>query len=61
MPTECPNVPSEILSPRNTWADKEAYDKKANTLADSFAKNFTKYEEYANEEIMAGSPKSVVS
>jgi phosphoenolpyruvate carboxykinase (ATP) len=61
MPTECPNVPQEILSPKNTWADKEAYDKKANTLAEAFTKNFTKYADYANEEMMAGSPKSTAN
>ena len=33
IPTRCPNVPSEILSPRNTWQDKAAYDTKANNLA----------------------------
>ncbi len=30
MPVECENVPSEVLNPRNTWKDKEAYDAKAN-------------------------------
>ena len=35
MPTTCPNVPDEVLNPRNTWADKESYDKKANHLAGS--------------------------
>ena len=28
IPTTCPNVPSDILSPRNTWQDKSAYDTK---------------------------------
>lgn len=56
MPTSCPNVPSEILFPRNTWADKNAYDEKANFLAAAFVKNFEKYAEFANEEIMAGAP-----
>src|SRR5690606_12923634 len=32
MPQSCPNVPDEILSPRNTWSDKTAYDAKANQL-----------------------------
>ena len=36
MPTTCPNVPDEVLNPRNTWADKESYDKKANHLAGLF-------------------------
>jgi phosphoenolpyruvate carboxykinase (ATP) len=40
MPTSCPGVPSEILNPRNTWADKDAYDKAALKLRDMFRKNF---------------------
>ncbi|MGB0389974.1 MAG: phosphoenolpyruvate carboxykinase (ATP) [Salibacteraceae bacterium] len=56
-PTECPNVPSDVLTPRNTWQDKAAYDKKANELAAKFVKNFEQFAENANEEIMAASPK----
>ncbi len=56
MPTSCPNVPDDVLNPRNTWADKESYDKKASVLAEKFVKNFEKLAEYANEEIMAASP-----
>lgn len=56
-PTECPNVPSDVLTPKNTWEDKAAYDKKANELASKFVKNFEQFAEYANEEIMAASPK----
>jgi len=57
MPTSCPNVPSEILNPKSTWADKAAYDAKANQLAVSFVKNFAQYADFANEEIMAAAPK----
>jgi phosphoenolpyruvate carboxykinase (ATP) len=57
MPSTCPNIPDEMLSPRNTWADKTAYDKTANILAEKFVNNFKKFEEQANEEIMAASPK----
>ncbi len=57
MPQSVPNVPSEILNPRDTWTDKEAYDKKANELAQLFVKNFDKYASQANEEIMAAAPK----
>lgn len=55
-PQSCPNVPSEILNPRNTWEDKEAYDAKALELAAAFKNNFAKFEEFANEEIMSGGP-----
>lgn len=58
MPTSCPNVPAEILSPRNTWSDQEAYDNQANKLAKSFNNNFNKYAEFANEEILNGAPHS---
>lgn len=61
FPTECEGVPTEILNPRNTWADKEAYDMKANILADKFVKNFEQFEEYASEEIMSASPQSVTA
>lgn len=61
MPTECPNVPSEMLNPKNTWADKNAYDQKANKLANSFVENFKKFEEYANDEIMEAAPSATVN
>ena len=57
MPATCPGVPNEVLNPRNTWDDKEAYDQKANNLAGLFLKNFDKFSEFANKEIMAGAPK----
>lgn len=57
MPVTCNNVPQEVLNPKNTWKDKEAYDKMANALAKSFIENFEKFKEFAGEEIMAGAPK----
>ena len=42
VPRECPNVPAEVLVPKNTWKDKEAYDKRANKLANDFATKFDK-------------------
>jgi len=43
VPTSCPNVPSEILMPRNTWADPDAYDKKAQELFEMFENNYKKF------------------
>ncbi len=57
MPTECPGVPSEILNPRNTWSDKNEYDKKAKALAMQFVDNFKKYASNASKEIMDAAPK----
>ncbi len=61
MPGECPNVPDEILNPKNTWDDKTAYDQKANKLAEAFINNFKQFEEFANDEIMEAAPKTAVS
>lgn len=57
MPTSCPEVPSELLIPANTWSNKEDYSKKASELAAMFVKNFEKYAAQANEEILAAAPK----
>lgn len=43
VPSECPGVPNEVLSPRGTWADPAAYDEKAAELRDQFDKNFEKF------------------
>ena len=57
MPDECPGVPSEMLSAKFTWEDKDAYVATAQKLADFFIKNFEKYKSGASEEILAGGPK----
>lgn len=56
MPTSVPNVPDEVLNPRNTWADKDAYDAKATELAKLFRQNDTKYNLPA--DILSGGPKA---
>jgi phosphoenolpyruvate carboxykinase (ATP) len=57
MPTSCPDVPAEILNPRNTWADKDSYDSKAKALGAEFINNFKKYASGVSEEILAAAPK----
>jgi phosphoenolpyruvate carboxykinase (ATP) len=58
MPTTCPNVPVEILNPRNTWADKDGYDAQANKLAAMFVKNFEQYACGVSQEILDAAPKA---
>ena len=54
VPTSCPDVPSELLNPRNTWADKQAYDLQAADLAQRFKKNFTQFTLPSDEVRNAG-------
>ncbi len=57
IPTSCEGVPSEILNPRGTWADKAAYDETANNLASQFVKNFEQFASETSEAILAAAPK----
>lgn len=57
MPTTCPNVPEDILNPKNTWSDTNNYNAKAKSLAQSFIKNFEQFAEAADEEIKSAAPK----
>jgi phosphoenolpyruvate carboxykinase (ATP) len=56
--TACPGVPSEILVPRNAWADKAAYDATAAKLAGLFRNNFKSYEAGVSAEVRAAGPAS---
>ncbi len=58
IPTKCPDVPSEILNPRDTWADKTAYDEQAKKLAAMFAENFEKKYPNMPDEIKNAGPKA---
>ena len=59
-PTSCPNVPSELLNPRDTWSDKAKYDDTATDLASQFVKNFEQYVSEASKEVLAAAPKVLV-
>lgn len=56
FPTSCDGVPAELLNPRNTWSDKEAYDKQASHLAKLFNENFEQFASGVGEEIKAAAP-----
>lgn len=56
MPIEIEGVPSEVLNPRNVWADKAAYDQKATELAQLFHENFHKFGDVSEDIVKKGAP-----
>jgi phosphoenolpyruvate carboxykinase (ATP) len=58
VPVTCPDVPGNVLQPRTTWSDKEAYDRQARDLARRFNENFKKYESGVSEAVRAVGPKA---
>ena len=56
VPTSLPGVEPEILNPRDTWADKGAYDAQARSLVDMFNKNFAKFEVHVDADVRAAAP-----
>lgn len=59
IPLSCPNVPADVLNPRNTWADKAAYDHQAMQLAEMFAENFRQYEARVPDAVKQAGPITV--
>lgn len=56
VPATCPEVPDDVLQPRRTWQDPEAYDRQAQKLAQMFVDNFSQFAEHVSEEIRNASP-----
>lgn len=56
IPENIDGVPDEILKPRNTWKDKDAYDKKAAELAAMFKDNFEAFADQASKELIEAGP-----
>jgi phosphoenolpyruvate carboxykinase (ATP) len=57
VPTQIADVPNDILTPRNTWPDKAAYDEQAKKLASMFRENFSKFEKFVGAEVTKAGPK----
>ncbi|HLR76786.1 MAG TPA: phosphoenolpyruvate carboxykinase (ATP), partial [Balneolaceae bacterium] len=56
MPVKVNGIPNEVLDPRNTWEDKQAYDKKARQLARMFKENFQQFKGKASDELIEAGP-----
>ncbi len=56
IPKKVNGVPDEVLNPRNTWNDKDAYDKKAKQLAKMFEENFKQFKGKASAELAEAGP-----
>ena len=59
-PTSCPNVPDEILNPKQTWSDPTAYDDTASKLASKFVENFESFKAETDPSILAAAPRVLV-
>ncbi len=56
VPLALEGVDSKILTPRETWADKAAYDAQAKALVEMFIKNFTKFEQHVDADVRKAAP-----
>jgi len=56
VPEHCPGVPDDVLDPRQTWTDKEAYDQKARKLIGLFQDNFAQFAGQVSPEVANSGP-----
>lgn len=57
VPVACPDVPADLLQPRNTWADRAAYNEQARKVAAMFAENFTAFAGQVPAGLAAAGPR----
>ena len=57
MPTECLDVPADVLDPSSSWGDKKEYDRRYKDLAMRFKQNFAKFEDQTPQEVVEAGPK----
>jgi phosphoenolpyruvate carboxykinase (ATP) len=57
VPQTCPDVPAEVLKPRDTWEDPKAYDEQAKKLAVMFRENFSQFADDVSQEVLGAGPR----
>lgn len=57
VPSECPNVPSEVLNPASSWGDQKEYNRRYHDLAMRFTQNFAKFADGTPQEVVEAGPK----
>jgi phosphoenolpyruvate carboxykinase (ATP) len=57
VPTSVPDVPDDLLIPRSTWSDPDAFDRQARTLAGMFVENFATYADGVEEKVVKAGPQ----
>jgi len=56
IPIAVPGIDKALLNPRETWADKDAYDEMAKKLARMFRDNFKKFEQHVGDDVLSAAP-----
>ena len=61
VPVKVEGVDTDILNPRQTWDDKDAYDTQAMALVQMFVDNFEKFESHVDQDIQAAAPAAHIA
>jgi len=56
IPLSVTDVPDQVLDPRSTWADPQAYDLQASSLVSKFIENFTQFSSGVDARIISAGP-----
>ncbi len=61
VPSECPDVPKDVLDPSSSWGNKDEYWKKYDALAARFIENFKLFEKGSSQDVINAGPKRLTN